>query len=291
MQRELRGEVMEFSRSIIEIIKIRKSVRTYEHCKLDKAVLSRLKEAIIQANEQIKCKGRITLIEGTDGGGIPQKLGTYGFISGAELFLVGIVDKEDNNALELGYWFEKIILYTTDLNLGTCWLGGTFKRDDFAKAAELKDGEVIAVISPVGIAREKKRVLESAMRVAVGADKRKQWPQLFFESTCMKPLLAYQAGAYEQALEMVRLSPSAANRQPWRILLRENAYHFFLCRTKGYSKSGYDMQKNDIGIAMCHFELTAKELGLKGRWKRMKDIAVSEALEYVISWVIKKADR
>jgi nitroreductase len=277
---------MEFSHSIIEIIKKRKSVRTYLDCAIDEALISKLEDAVTEVNEQMKCKGRIALLKGFgNDAGVPQKLGTYGFITGAKTFLIGIIDKEENNALEFGYWFEKIILHATDLNLGTCWLGGTFKRDDFIKAAELKDGEVIAVVSPVGKPKEKKRVLESAMRAAVGADKRKLWPQLFFESTCMKPLLTYQAGAYEQALEMVRLSPSASNKQPWRVLLKDNAYHFFLCKTKGYPQSIYDMQKNDIGIAMCHFELTAKELGLRGSWKEIKDIEASEVLEYMISWL------
>jgi hypothetical protein len=44
------------------------------------------------------------------------------------------------------------------------------------------------------------------------------------------------------------------------------------------------MQKNDIGIAMCHFELCAKELRLKGSWKQRNDIEASEALEYIVSW-------
>ena len=82
----------------------------------------------------------------------------------------------------------------------------------------------------------------------------------------------------------VRLGPSASNKQPWRIIKDENVYHFFLCRTKGYGVSSYDMQKNDIGIAKCHFELSANELGLKGSWVEIKDISTQNDWEYCCSW-------
>ncbi len=37
-----------------------------------------------------------------------------------------------------------------------------------------------------------------------------------------------------------------------------------------------------MGIAMCHFELTAKELNLSGSWKAA--VHPGEA-EYLVSWV------
>ena len=83
---------------------------------------------------------------------------------------------------------------------------------------------------------------------------------------------------------MVRLGPSASNKQPWRIIKDKNAYHFFLCRTRGYGVTGYDMQKNDIGIAKCHFELSANELGLKGTWQEIKNISTPNDWEYICSW-------
>ncbi len=55
-------------------------------------------------------------------------LGKYGFIKDTRLYILGAV-KDAPGALEdLGYCMEKIILKATSLNLGTCWLGGTFKR-------------------------------------------------------------------------------------------------------------------------------------------------------------------
>jgi len=48
-----------------------------------------------------------------------------------------------------------------------------------------------------------------------------------------------------------------------------------------------DMQRLDMGIAMCHFELTARELGLKGKWG-IQDPKVKlpdDLTEYTISWI------
>ena len=47
-----------------------------------------------------------------------------------------------------------------------------------------------------------------------------------------------------------------------------------------------DMQRIDMGIAMCHFALTAEELDLRGTWTvQESDIAKPDALtEYIASW-------
>ena len=63
-------------------------------------------------------------------------------------------------------------------------------------------------------------------------------------------------------LEAVRLAPSAVNKQPWRVVVCGDRAHFYEKRSKGYvSADGWDIQKIDMGIALSHFELAAKEKG------------------------------
>jgi hypothetical protein len=47
-----------------------------------------------------------------------------------------------------------------------------------------------------------------------------------------------------------------------------------------------DLQRLDMGIAMCHFELTTNELGLEGKWVVEDDLNKSPAslTEYIASW-------
>lgn len=68
--------------------------------------------------------------------------------------------------------------------------------------------------------------------------------------------------------------------------MTHNRFDFFLSRTPGYKSLGFDLQKNDIGIAMCHFELSANELGLKGKWKTYGSIESMADWEYVTTWEI-----
>jgi hypothetical protein len=93
---------------------------------------------------------------------------------------------------------------------------------------------------------------------------------------------------------MVRLGPSASNRQPWRVVKEGMTWHFYIHRTRGYrfGLAGKllkleDLQRLDIGIAMCHFELAARELRQDGQWVvRAPDIAAPDSLtEYAVSWV------
>ncbi|MBU3110206.1 nitroreductase family protein [Clostridium lacusfryxellense] len=276
---------MEFQKSVIELIKMRTSSRSYDQKNIESIKLKKLKDYITKINEETKLRVRFIFTQSNDND-VKQvkKMGTYGVISGANSFIIGILDKEEKDALEFGYLFEKIVLFATDLGLQTCWLGGTFNKSNFEQNMSLLDNEFIPIVSPVGIKKEKPRVFESAMRALVGANKRKPWSELFFVADSLAPLNEDSAGQYAVPLEMVRLGPSASNKQPWRIIKEENTYHFYLSRTKGYGVTGYDMQKNDIGIAKCHFELSANELGLKGTWVEIKKISTPNDWEYCCSW-------
>lgn len=273
---------MEFQQSVIELIKIRKSCRTYDGKAVEKITLQKLIDYAAQINEKAKIKVRFTLVNNNS---LEGKLGTYGNISGAKSFIAGILHKDEKDATEFGYLFEKIILFATDLGLQTCWLGGGFNRRDFKQNASILENEFIPIVSPVGIKKETPRLIDSVLRIAAGADQRKPWSELIFEGNAAVPLSKSDAGPYAIPLEMVRLAPSASNKQPWRIIKDNNAFHLFLCRTRGYGVSNYDLQKNDIGIAKCHFELSAIELGLTGKWQQTVNINALDDWEYITSWI------
>ena len=71
----------------------------------------------------------------------------------------------------------------------------------------------------------------------------------------------------DDVLENVRLAPSALNKQPWRIVKQGENFHFFISNDKEEEKNLYNIKNIDIGIAMCHFDLTCKEKGIKGKFK------------------------
>ncbi|SCY43485.1 nitroreductase family protein [Alkaliphilus peptidifermentans] len=277
-----------FDKSIMEIIKERRSVRTYEAKKLPQKVV----ESLISYGKEVEgpfdVKVRFELIddlEAIEKSG--NKVGTYGVISGANAYLAAAAEDKEYNLEQVGYTLEKLILYATSLELGTCWLGGTFKRNGFEDIIGLKENEILPVVTPVGYPSSRKRILDSFMRLAAGSNNRKEWSDLFFEKSFNSPLRKEAAGQYYLALEMIRLAPSASNKQPWRILINEDGCHFYLDSTKGYSKAlGFNIQRIDMGIAMCHFELTMKEFGEKGRWGFIQqNDKLASNITYIISWI------
>ncbi|NLD51111.1 MAG: nitroreductase, partial [Clostridiaceae bacterium] len=64
---------------------------------------------------------------------------------------------------------------------------------------------------------------------------------------------------------------------------------FYLQHTKGYSKIlPYDIQRVDMGIAMCHFELAVNNAGITGKWQILPQQIekVPDLCEYSISWIM-----
>ena len=262
---------------IIETIKKRRSVRTYTGEPLNNEHIARIKQYIGQLQTPFGIKARIELIS-TNVNDTPVKLGTYGWIKGVCDYLVLIYEEASFAETAAAYMFEQTILFCTDLGLGTCWLAG-FSRKDFEKQVQLETNERLRIVSPVGYAGDKKSFIE---KYIVNADKnhasRKPFGTLFFDRNFDNPLTEAKAGLFLTPLEMVRLAPSANNKQEWRVLLDENALHFY--------KKPYPMFDSiDMGITLCHFELTCKELGIEGKFERLKDFPTNDKLQYVISWI------
>jgi nitroreductase len=217
-----------------------------------------------------------------------QKLGTYGVIRGAKHYLGASITPQPRALEALGYELEVIMLYLADVGLGTCWLGGTFDRKGFTQALDIGDQQILPAITPYGYAQDRRHLQEVLMRTFIQAHKRLNWDKLFFFNDFQTPLSKEQANEFSFVLEMVRLAPSASNKQPWRILYKDQQFHFYEYKLPGYSDVfPYDIQRIDMGIAAAHFELSAKEKGLNGAfvWDSDPAIPMPQFMQYVFSWI------
>ena len=248
---------MEFKTSVIELIKKRRSVRTYSDKTLDIQKKEEITDILQNIGESpFGSNIKFYLIDKS----FAKKdhkvtLGTYGFISGAKLFLAGESGRSRIAHFDFGYLMEKIILHLTAMGLGTCWLGGTFSRSEYTKVMTLSAESIIPAITPVGFPADSLSTREKLIRWGAKADNRMKSEELFLGSNTTTTLSQSEAGAYSIPLEMVRLAPSASNKQPWRIVKSADSFHFYLKRTPGYNKfgNGVDLQLIDLGIAMAHF--------------------------------------
>ncbi|MBC8060225.1 MAG: nitroreductase family protein [Clostridiaceae bacterium] len=280
-----------FEKPITQIIKERTSIRSYNSQPLDSTVADKVIHLLNESKGPFDIDTRFNLVNANlDHIDSNLKLGTYGVIKGTSWFIASAVKNTSTSLIELGYKLEKGILYATSLGLGTCWLGGTFKKGEFAKVMNLKEDEILPIITPIGYSSESRRLMDSFIRLTAGSKNRKPWSEMFFNNNFSKPLTEALAEEYSIPLEMLRLAPSASNKQPWRIVKNGDTYDFYLEHTKGYGKAfSYDIQMVDMGIALCHFELTSIELGLAGNWQQLKTNIkeLPPSTEYVISWVKK----
>lgn len=275
-----------FDRPLEEVVKARHSVRTYSSKPLSRETIAQIKSYIETLSNPFAENVAFKLIESAQAVNAKQ-LGTYGMIKGASHY-IGVTVKNSGGALEaVGYEFEKLILFAASLNLGTCWLGGTFNKSEFSKAMDVQPDTLFPAISPIGWPEEK-RLSERLVRLSVKADQRKPWKDLFFHNSFSEPLTEADAGAYAFPLEMLRLAPSASNKQPWKIVREGNSFHFYEAKAEGYSERlGFDIQRVDMGIAACHFHLAAMEKGLTGEFQKTPPCVLNPPVNthYVFSWV------
>jgi nitroreductase len=286
---------MPYCQPVTDIIRKRFSCRSYLDKPIEQAKQQQLADfASASTTGPLGARARFGLISATEQDRSALRgLGTYGFIKGATGFMVGAVAQSSKNLEDFGYLLERIVLFATDLGLGTCWLGGTFTKSSFAAKISASDEELVPAVVAVGYISDQPRRLDGVIRRTAGSDHRLAWESLFFDRQFEAGLSREAAGAYAVPLEMVRLGPSASNKQPWRIIRDGPAWHLYLHRTKGYGQNRFgplttaDLQRVDMGIAMSHFEIVAGELGLKGKWL-VHEPAIAkpdELTEYVVSWL------
>lgn len=265
-----------------EMIRNRKSVRTYKEQPVPEQTMNQVRDYLEHDTGLFEVPLTFSILNAREAG-VSSPV-----ILGADTYVAGKYKKQKNAELSFGYAFEKFILYATSLGLGTVWLAGTIDRKAFEKAVHLKEDEVMPAVTPLGYAAEKRSIRESMMRKGMKSDSRVPFEELFFHGNFQNPLKESDAGIWQLPLEMVRLAPSATNKQPWRAVVDKDRVHFYEKKTKGYAREATgDIQKVDLGIALCHFEIAADERGIKGQFiQEDPGIQTPEDTEYIATYVL-----
>lgn len=259
--------------NIIEAIKIRRSVRSFNGQPLSEDILIKLKKTIDESFSFFGGKLTIKLKSFDLAAGF--KPSTYGFIKGAtDFFLLGM-GNDEASALTAGFQFEQVVLKATELGLGTCWIAGTFKNSDFNGEEKWPEGESLRMVSPVGIA-EKQRFMEKVGRMAMGSNNRLPFNKIFFQDDFSSPVES--SNMFYESLEMLRLAPSSTNSQPWRVLVKDKEVLF-------YYKPKSAISIVDLGIGICHFYETERFNDCKGDFFKDENSPMApEDWRYVISY-------
>lgn len=275
---------------MLDVIDRRVSVRTYDGRPLAADLRAEVQAVLAGAGAGVfGGVPRMILVDANEARVTEKvRLGTYGFIHGNPAFVAGAIAKGPRAEVDYGYVVEGVVLRLTALGLGTCWLGGTFSRGDFARLLAAGADETIPAVLPLGHAAPRKGLVERAVRFGARADDRLPWTSLFFDGPGRAPLDPAAAGDDGRIFEAVRRGPSASNRQPWRVVREGASLHVFLERTPGYYGRllpGVDLQAIDLGIALCHVQAASEALGRSGRWETRPPAFDTPGWEFGASWV------
>ncbi|MCR5273060.1 MAG: nitroreductase [Lachnospiraceae bacterium] len=265
----------------LKLVKQRRSVRTFDGKALDESIKNDLAKYAEGLSNPFGVNIKFVFLDAKE-----NNLSSP-VLAGDTFYVSAVVDKTQKNMDEAyGYAFEDFLIYAHKLGLGTVWIGGTMPRDKFEEASKLGENEVMPCVSPLGKTAKKMAVKESLMRKGVKADTRIDFEKLFFLGDFDTPLTEEKAKELDlyEALEAVRVAPSAVNKQPWRVVIDGNKAHFYEKHDSGFINPDYDLQKIDVGIGLYHFDAVLKEMGKTTAFSyETPGITMPDQTDYVVS--------
>lgn len=178
-------------------------------------------------------------------------VGSYGRVQDAPS-LVAFAGTGDA-AHDIGHIGEAVILEATALGLDTCWIAASFDPERAGRLAALGTGERVHAITALGHATDTVGVSERLMRASLRARSR-------LSLDAIAPGHEGWPAWAREAVAALRLAPSGANKQPWRLHMDGDA----LVLTQ--APKTYWTAPIDFGIAMLHAELGAAHAGVSGEW-------------------------
>ena len=179
---------------------------------------------------------------------------SYGLLKNVKttIALVGDKSKIANIKTQIGYYGEFLMLECVNLNLGTCWIGGTYDKEGTENALNLGPQEELFAVITVGLVSETK-TLKEKMISQFGKNKQ-TFDELLTERE--EPLPNW----VRKGVEAARFAPSAVNGKPV-------AYTYLNKTVRAFTtKKNHNHEAIDLGISLAHFELGALSEGISGEW-------------------------
>ncbi len=171
---------------------------------------------------------------------------SYGLFSGVCNYIALVAPGALKHAKEkLGYYGELLVLHATSLGLGTCWVGGTFDRDNCRYKTE--EGEALLCVIALGPVLAERSLKEKVIKKAMA-----------HKSIPLESLYAADQTPPDWFMDGVRAAaraPSAVNRRPVRFAWIDETASAFV-------ETYADSNPIDLGIAKAHFAVGAG----RGHW-------------------------
>lgn len=197
------------------------------------------KGRIISKIEELNKASGLTISFMEDGSGAFQKLRkTYGLFVNVRSVILMKGNKGDINFKEkIGYYGEDLVLDITDMGLGTCWVGGTFDKEELIIGNNEELACVVVVGKVAGTSLKEKMMRSIIHRKVKSLEERIVSDQ---------PLPQWVT----DGMKSVLLAPSARNTQKAIFKFEKNLLSAQIA-------DDYGADLIDLGIAKKHFEIEA----------------------------------
>jgi nitroreductase len=220
-----------------EAIFVRKSRRSYLNKKIDEQVLAKLNKLIEHCND--KANLSIELIEdGSDAfNGLHR---SYGMFKGVRTIIALKGNKKDKNLKEkLGFYGELLVLKAVSFDLGTCWVGGSFHKNN--RLFDLSNDESLVCVITLGYTKPVLSFKEKLIRNSTHGHVKS--PEYFYKSDTI-PIPHW----FSEGIKAVQKAPSAINRQKYTFY-----YNKGIVSAHTENSAMFDLV--DLGIAKVHFSI------------------------------------
>lgn len=168
-------------------------------------------------------------------------------------YLITVGEEGEGYLENIGFVFERAILKMTSMDIGTCWLGTNFDKEKLKKRLDLDESWKIPTIIAMGYPEG-----ENNFRKNLSEFNRKNIEEIIIGETENIPK------DWKNILNVVRLSPSAMNGQPWRFEFSNNQIHLFIEKgnilKKAFKKFSNlsKLQRIDAGICLSHLKVACE---------------------------------
>ena len=218
-----------------EAIIARHSVRQY----LDKPIEAEKIEAIQESIDICNREGGVHIqLVTNEPKAFSSLIAKYGRFRNVSNYIAVVAPKGRQGSVSAGYWGERLVLALQMLDLRTCWVGASYKKDMslFRIGA---DEELKCVISfgygaNEGVQHPQKRTINDVAENKSAAANFPDW--------------------FVQGVEAALLAPTAVNQQKFKFILHDDNRVEAIAK---FSLIGYTHL--DLGIAKYHFEVGAGE--------------------------------
>jgi len=232
--------------TLLQAVNIRRSRRKYIPTPLDTQKAAKLLELIEEYNQLGGFRIELVLNNGKAFNGL---LKSYGMFSGVNDYIGLLADNNDASSAEkLGYYGELLVLHATAMGLGTCWVGGSYRKSDCP--FDIGENERLICAIVVGNVAEKDSPKEKFFRYVT--HRKTKGAEDMYEADTSPPEW------FRNGMLAVQKAPSAVNRQPVFFTYKDGK---IIAAVKDISDTATAL---DFGIAKLHFELGAEG----GKWER-----------------------